>query len=140
MNVEMVGVWLGADMDLDMELIKTTNKYSWLWTSSMANQYFTPLPHMSSFFSPSSSCDVTMLVIFLNSHCSTSDTQGMDTPRSLSLHHHPAGRKRASVREPAGDRGVIGSGMIFFLFFRLLIDHFFFSLFPLRSPGSSQGS
>lgn len=48
MNVEMVGVWLGADMDLDMELTKTTNKYSWLWTSSMANQYFTPLPHMSS--------------------------------------------------------------------------------------------
>lgn len=29
-----------------MELIRTTNKYSWLGTSLMANQYFTLLPHM----------------------------------------------------------------------------------------------
>lgn len=58
-----------------------------------------------------------MLVIFLNSHCSTSDAQGDGcTPQPLPLAAAPQAKKRASVREPAGDRGVYWQQNDFFLF------------------------
>lgn len=109
----------------------------------MANQYFTLLPHKSPPHPPLQA--VTMLVIFLNSHCSTSHTQGMDAPPAASPpHHRPAGKKRTSVREPAGDQGVYWQQNYFFLFFfslDFLIDHFFFLFFfSFCSPSSSQAA